>query len=61
MQYIDEPTIPYTVTTAKTQPAIWIAGPTCIRHEVLGEEYNPEQMHRVVTRVEGRPNVVVPA
>jgi hypothetical protein len=54
MQHIDEMTIPHTVTTVEGQPAVWIAGPNCVRQEVIGEEYNPEQMHRVVTGVQGR-------
>jgi hypothetical protein len=61
MQHIDEMTIPHAVTTVDTQPAVWVAGPNCVRHEVVGEVYNPEHMRRVVAGVQGRTDAVVPA
>lgn len=61
MQHLDETAVPHTVTSVEGQRAVWIAGPTCVRHEVVGEVQYPEQMQRVATWVRGRTDTVVPA
>src|ERR1700733_15045594 len=61
MEHIDEMTIPHTVTTVEAQRAVWIAGPACLRREILGAAHNPAQMHHIVTSLQGRTDTVVPA
>lgn len=61
MQPFDELSLPHTVATIDAQRAVWMAGPSCIRHEVVGEVYNPEQMQRVVAAVQGRTDAVIQA
>lgn len=60
MNDVDEMRVPHNVTPIEGQPAVWIAGPTCGRHEVVGEHYNPQQMQRIVASVQGRTDAVVP-
>lgn len=61
MHHVDEMSIAHTVTTVEAQPAVWIAANNCLRHEVVGEAYNPQQMQRIVAGVQGRTDTVVPA
>lgn len=60
MQHLDETAVAHTVTSVEGQRAVWIAGPTCVRHEVVGEVQYPEQMQLVATWVRGRTDTVVP-
>lgn len=53
--------IPHVITTVESQPAVWIAGPTCTRCDVAGEAYNREQMQRIVHQVHARTDHVLPA
>ena len=50
----DETAIPHTVTLVDGQRAVWIAGPTCVRHELVAEIHFPEQMERLIAWVRGR-------
>lgn len=59
--YVDELSIPHSVTTIDAQRAVFLAGPTCARQEVLGEAYNPDQMGRILASVQGRTDAVLPA
>lgn len=59
MQHHDEIAIPHAVTNVEGRRAVWIAGPTCVRHEVVGEVRHPEQMQRVVAWVQGRTDTVM--
>jgi hypothetical protein len=59
MENHDEMAVPHTVTNVEGQRAVWIAGPTCVRHEVVGEVHYPEQMQRVTAWVRGRTDAVV--
>lgn len=61
MHQADDLTIPHSIATVESQRAVWLAGPTCVRHEVLGEVYNPDQMRRVVEAVQGRVDAIIPA
>ena len=61
MQPFDELSIPHSITSVDAQRAVWIAGQTCLRHEVVGEAYNPDQMRRVVAAVQGRTDAGIPA
>jgi hypothetical protein len=61
MHVFDEFSIPHSVATVDAQRAVWIAGQGCQRHEVLGEEYNPEQMQRLVASVQGRTDAGISA
>jgi hypothetical protein len=45
----------------EARSAVWVAGPSCLRHEVDGEIYNPDQMQRVVAAVHGRADACIPA
>jgi hypothetical protein len=58
---VDDLSIPHSVTTLEAQSAVWVAGPACLRHEVDGEIYNPDQMRRVVAAVQGRADACIPA
>lgn len=55
----DETAIPHTVTLVDGQRAVWIAGPTCVRHELVAEIHFPEQMERLIAWVRGRTDAVV--
>ncbi len=61
MADVDELSIPHTVTTIEQQRAVLLAGPTCEKQEVVGEAYNPKQMQRVLTALQGRTDAIVPA
>ncbi len=61
MQPFDDLAIPHSMTTIDAQNAVWIAGPTCLRHEVVDELYNPDQMRRVVAAVQGRSDACIQA
>lgn len=61
MHHVDETRIPHNVTTVEGQPAVWLAGANLIRHEAVGEAYNPQQMHRVAATVQGSTTTIVPA
>ncbi|MBK9000874.1 MAG: DUF4041 domain-containing protein [Myxococcales bacterium] len=60
-EHIDELSIPHTLTTIDGQQAVFLAGPTSFRQEVVGEAYNPEQMSRILASVQGRTDAVLPA
>jgi hypothetical protein len=59
--YLDPFSVPHSLSSIESQRAVWLAGPTCVRHEVIGEAYNPEQMGRVVAAVQGRTDALLPA
>jgi hypothetical protein len=61
VEYVDELSVPHTLAAIEGQQAVWLAAPTCIRHEVVGETYNPEQMRRIVASIQGRLDAVLPA
>lgn len=61
MQPFDDLAIPHSIETVDAQRAVWIAGPKCLRHEVVGEVYNPDQMRRVVSAVQGRTGACMQA
>lgn len=61
MEHLDETAVPHTIMNVEGQRAVWIAGPTCVRHEVVGEIHYPEQMQRVATWVRGRTDTVITA
>lgn len=53
--------IPHTIQQVDSQHAVWIAGPGCVRYDILGEEHNQAQMQRVAASVHGRPDVPIAA
>lgn len=59
MQPVDEMAVPHAVTSVEGQRAVWIASPTCVRHEVVGEVHYPQQMQHVVASLRGRTDTVV--
>lgn len=61
MEHIDEMAIPHTLATVESQRAVWLSGPSCMREEVVGEAYNPEQMQRVVAGLQGQLNAALSA
>ncbi len=61
MQATEPAQIAHTVTHVESQNAVLIAGTTCVRHEVFGEEYNQPHMHRIAAAVHGRSDASVPA
>ncbi|WP_441292593.1 DUF4041 domain-containing protein [Sorangium sp. KYC3313] len=61
MQPFDDLSIPHSIEIVDAQRAVWIAGPKCLRHEVVGEVYNPDQMRRVVSAVHGRTEALIQA
>lgn len=60
-QHVDELGIPHTVTTVEGQRAVWLAAPTSFRQEVVDEEYNADQMRRIVATVQGRADATLTA
>ncbi len=61
MQGLDVTQIPHTLMAVESRHAVWIAGPGCVRHEVFGEEYNQQHMHRIAAATHGRSDVPVAA
>lgn len=61
MQGIDLTQIPHTLMAVESRHAVWIAGPGCVRHEVFGEEYNQQHIHRIAAATYGRSDVPVAA
>ncbi len=61
MHQVDELAIPHAVAVVEGQNAVWLAGPTCVKQEVVGECYNTDQMRHIVTSVQGRTDTVLPA
>jgi hypothetical protein len=61
MQGFDITQIPHTLMTVESRHAVWIAGPGSVRHEVFGEEYNQQHMHRIAAATHGRSDVPVAA
>ncbi len=61
MQGIDLMQVPHTLMAVESRHAVWIAGPGCVRHEVFGEEYNQQHMHRIAAATHGRSDVPVAA
>lgn len=61
MQPFDDMAIPHSIEIVDAQRAVWIAGPRCLRHEIVGEAYNPDQMRRVVSAVHGRTDALMKA
>lgn len=61
MQGMDVTQIPHTLMAVESRHAVWISGPGCVRHEVFGEEYNQQHMHRIAAATHGRSDVPVAA
>lgn len=61
MQGIDLTQIPHTLMAVESRHAVWIAGPGCVRHEVFGEEYNQQHIHRIAAATHGRSDIPVAA
>ena len=59
MQHPDDIAVPHSVATVEGQRAVWIAGPTCVRHEAVAEIHFQQQMQRVVAWVHGRTDAVI--
>lgn len=59
--HVNELSIEHSLGTVDAQQAVLIAGSTCTRYEVVGEAYNPDQMHRVVSALQGRTDTLIPA
>lgn len=59
MHIADESSVPHTIINLEGQRAIWIAGPSCVRHEAVAEIHFQEQMQRVVAWVRGRTDMVI--
>jgi Domain of unknown function (DUF4041)/T5orf172 domain len=59
MHGADSTQVPHTVTSIESQRAVWVAGPGCVRHELVGEEFYHEHMQRIAASVHGRWDVPV--
>jgi hypothetical protein len=61
MQQVDETAIPHSLEMIDAQPAIYLAGPSCLRHEVAGEAYRPQEMQRLTAALRGRTDQLIAA
>jgi hypothetical protein len=53
MDHVDQISVPHTIAVVETQRAVWLAGPTCLRHEIV--------IDRSFVGIQGRPEPVLSA